>query len=399
VIRLMSFTPRTAARMQAVQTPVIPVVGDLVRSTPGAISLGQGVVHYGPPSAAIVAAQQFGADPHDHKYQSVAGIAELVELIADKLARENSADLTGRSIVVTAGGNMAFFNALLAIVDSGDEIILPTPYYFNHEMAITMLGCRPVLVPTTEDYQLNVDALAAAVTPRTRAIVTVSPNNPSGAVYSRPALTAVNRLCHDRGIYHISDEAYEYFTFDGAEHFSPGSLPDSQEFTISLFSLSKAYGFASWRIGYAVIPEHLLVATKKEQDTILICPPVISQVAACAALRTGSPYCRERIAGFAQVRRTVRQELAAIESFCHVPATAGALYYLLKVDTKLDDMTIVTRLVKEFGVAVMPGSTFGIDTPCTLRLSFGGLDAESVAAGVSRLVRGLRAIVGNEIRK
>src|SRR6185369_16216281 len=145
----MSFAPRPAARMQAVQTPVIPVVGDLVRSTPGAISLGQGVVHYGPPSAAIVAAQQFGADPHDHKYQPVAGIPQLVELIAEKVARENGADLTGRSIVVTAGGNMAFFNALLAIADSGDEIILPTPYYFNHEMAITMLGCRPVLVPTT----------------------------------------------------------------------------------------------------------------------------------------------------------------------------------------------------------------------------------------------------------
>jgi aspartate/methionine/tyrosine aminotransferase len=282
----------------------------------------------------------------------------------------------------------------LAIADTGDEIILPTPYYFNHEMAIVMLSCRPVLVLTTDDYQLDVEALAAAITPRTRAIVTVSPNNPSGAVYTRAALEAVNRLCRDRGIYHISDEAYEYFTYDGAEHFSPGSLPESQEYTISLYSLSKAYGFASWRIGYAVMPEHLLVATKKAQDTILICPPVISQVAACAALRTGSEYCRQRIAGFAHVRETIRQELATIEPFCHVPSTAGALYYLLKVDTKLDDMTIVTRLVKEFGVAVLPGSTFGINAGCMLRLSFGALDAESVAVGVGRLVRGLRAIVG-----
>ena len=171
--------------------------------------------------------------------------------------------------------------------------------------------------------------------------------------------------------------------------FRPARLPESQEYTISLYSFSKAYGFASWRIGYAVMPEHLLVATKKEQDTILICPPVISQVAACAALRVGSEYCRQRIAGFAQVRSIIRQELATIESFCHVPPTAGALYYLLKVDTKLDDMTVVTRLVKEFGVAVLPGGTFGIDTGCTLRLSFGALDAESVAEGAHRLVRGL----------
>ncbi|HEY2760063.1 MAG TPA: pyridoxal phosphate-dependent aminotransferase, partial [Pirellulales bacterium] len=343
---------------------------------------------------ALAAARKFGAEPHDHKYKAVEGIAELVKLVAEKVISENGTDLTGRSIVVTAGGNMAFFNALLAIADTGDEIILPTPYYFNHEMAIVMLGCRSVLVPTTVDYQLDLDLIAAAVTSRTRAIVTVSPNNPSGAVYSREALAAVNRFCRDRGIYHISDEAYEYFTYDGAEHFSPGSLPESQEYTISLYSFSKAYGFASWRIGYAVIPEHLLLAMKKEQDTILICPPVISQVAACAALRTGSEYCRQRIAEFAQVRNMVRHELAAIESFCHVPPTVGSLYYLLKLDTKLDDMTIVTRLVKEFGVAVMPGSTFGIDTGCSLRLSFGALDAESVAVGVGRLVRGLRAIVG-----
>jgi aspartate/methionine/tyrosine aminotransferase len=390
----MSFAPRAARRMQAVQTPVIPIVGDLVRSTPGAISLGQGVVHYGPPPAALAAAQRFGAELQDHKYKAVEGIPELLELIAEKIVRENGINLTGRSIFVSAGGNMAFFNALLAIADVGDEIILPTPYYFNHEMAIVMLGCRPMLVPTTDDYQLDVDALEAAITPRTRAIVTVSPNNPSGAVYPRAALVAVNRLCRERGIYHISDEAYEYFTYDGAEQFSPGSLPESEEYTISLYSFSKAYGFASWRVGYAVLPEHLLVATKKEQDTILICPPVISQVAACAALQSGSDYCRRRIAGFAQVRSTIRRELATIESFCHVAATAGALYYLLKVDTQLDDMTVVTRLVKEFGVAVLPGGTFGTSSGCTLRLSFGALDAESVALGVGRLVRGLRAIVG-----
>lgn len=391
----MSFAPRAASRMQAVQTPVIPVVGDLVRATPGAISLGQGVVYYGPPPAALAAARAFGDDLAQHKYQPVAGMPELVSLIADKVTRENGLDLADRSIVVTAGGNMAFFNALLAIADVGDEIILPTPYYFNHEMAVAMLGCRAVLVPTTADYQLDVEGLRRAITPRTRAIVTVSPNNPSGAVYSREALVAVNRLCGEQGLYHISDEAYEYFTYDGAEHFSPGSLADSQPHTISLYSLSKAYGFASWRIGYAVIPEHLLVATKKEQDTILICPPVISQVAACAALREGSEYCRQRIAGLEQVRRRVRDELAAIGPRCTVSPAAGALYYLLQVDTPLDDMTVVTRLIKEFGVGVMPGSTFGIERGCTLRLSFGALDADSVAVGVGRLVRGLRAIVGS----
>ena len=129
-----------------------------------------------------------------------------------------------------------------------------SPYYFNHEMAVTMAGCRPVLVATDDDFQLDLDAVAAAITANTRAVVTISPNNPSGAVYPEADLRELNRLCAERGVYHIHDEAYEYFLYDGAEHFSPGSLPDAGDHTISLFSLSKAYGFASWRIGYLPPP-------------------------------------------------------------------------------------------------------------------------------------------------
>ena len=138
---------------------------------------------------------------------------------------------------------------MLAIADSGDEIILPTPYYFNHEMAVTMADCQPVLVPTDGDYRLRLDALETAITPRTRAILTVSPNNPTGVVYSEESLRAVNALCRERGIYHISDEAYEHFVYGGAHHFSPGSIPGSEGHTITLHTLSKTYGFASWRIG------------------------------------------------------------------------------------------------------------------------------------------------------
>src|SRR6185369_4150103 len=121
------------------------------------------------------------------------------------------------------GGNLAFMNAVLAITDPGDEIILQAPYYFNHEMAIAMAGCRAVLVSTDENYQLQPDVICRAITPKTKAVVTVSPNNPTGAVYPQKALTQVNKICADAGIYHISDEAYESFTYDGAEHFSPAS--------------------------------------------------------------------------------------------------------------------------------------------------------------------------------
>src|SRR5262249_18275058 len=156
------------------------------------------------------------------------------------------------------------------------ELVLQVPYYFNHEMAITMASCQPVLVPADSNYQLQPKLIRAAITKRTKAVVTVSPNNPTGAVYPEDALREVNQLCRDHGIYHIHDEAYEYFTYNGARHFSPGSIPGAEAYTISLYSLSKAYGFASWRIGYMVAPNHLIEAINKIQDTILICAPVIS---------------------------------------------------------------------------------------------------------------------------
>ena len=125
---------------------------------------------------------------------------------------------------MTAGGNQAFMNAVLAITDPDDEIVLPAPYYFNHEMAVVMAGAQAVAVPTTSSYQLDVRAIEGAITPRTRAVVTVSPNNPTGAVYPEAALRAVNALCRDRGIFHIHDEAYEYFTYGDVGHFSPASV-------------------------------------------------------------------------------------------------------------------------------------------------------------------------------
>ncbi len=185
--------------MQAVQTPIIPTVAALIRDNPGTISLGQGVAYYGPPQEAIDNIGAFLADPENHKYKPVQGIPQLVEAFGAKLRSENGIEVEGRStVVVTAGANMAFVNALLAITDLGDEIIIQTPYYFNHEMAITMAGCRPVPVDTDEHYQLQPDAIRRAITPRTRAVVTISPNNPSGAVYGEALLREVNGICREQ---------------------------------------------------------------------------------------------------------------------------------------------------------------------------------------------------------
>ena len=392
-----------SSRLRAVQSPIIPVIADLIRAHPGTISLGQGVVGYGPPAAALAQLERFLAEPANHKYQPVAGIPTLIEALTQKLATENGIRVGpahGNRLMVTAGGNNAFIATVLALGDPGDEFILPVPYYFNHEMAVTMANCRPVLVPTDANYQLDIAALRAAITPRTRAIVTVSPNNPSGAVYPEAALRAVNALCAERGLVHISDEAYEGFTYDDAQHFSAASLPGAAAHTISLYSLSKAFGFASWRIGWMVFPEKLEAALRKIQDTLVICPPVISQHAAVGALDAtaggGTPYVRAKLRGLAEVRSLVQRELAALtrDGVCEVPPAQGAFYFLLRVNSPRPALELAEKLIREHRVAVIPGSAFGLEHGCHLRVAYGALQKETAQEGVGRLAHGLRALVG-----
>ncbi|QLE58665.1 pyridoxal phosphate-dependent aminotransferase [Nostoc sp. TCL26-01] len=381
------------SRMQAVQSPIIPVVGELIKNSPGTISLGQGVVFYHPPPEAIELLPKFLAEPTNNLYQAVEGIPPLLTALSEKLSTFNNIEINDDNcIVVTAGSNMAFMNAILAITAPGDEIILHTPYYFNHEMAIAMAGCRVILVETDANYQLRLDAIAQAITPKTKAIVTISPNNPTGVVYSQELLRQVNKMCCERKIYHISDEAYEYFTYDGVKHISPASFGNS-DYTISLFSLSKAYGFASWRIGYMVIPKHLLVAVKKVQDTILICPPVVSQYAALGALQAKPEYLTTNIGAIAQVRQIVLDSFTQLQGLCTITPASGAFYFFLKVHTEIDAFALVKQLIQQHKVAVIPGTTFGMKDGCYLRVAYGAMQQDTVTEGMERLVQGLKTIL------
>ncbi|WP_041237623.1 pyridoxal phosphate-dependent aminotransferase [Gloeothece citriformis] len=386
--------PRFNSRMETVQSPIIPVIGQLIRENPGTISLGQGVVSYGPPEKAIAAIPEFFLNLENHKYKTVIGISPLREIIAEKLSQENGISITpNNAVVVTAGGNMGFMNAILAITSPGDEIIINTPYYFNHEMAIMMADCRPILVNTDDTYQLRPEAIEAAITAKTKAVVTISPNNPTGAVYPEETLRRVNEICRHHNIYHIHDEAYEYFTYNGISHFSPASIPESEPYTISLYSLSKAYGFASWRIGYMVIPDHLLEPINKIQDTILICPPVISQYAALGALKTGKSYCQEHLPNIIAVRDIVLTSLQELQDRCTLAPADGAFYCFLKVHTNLEDFELVKTLIQTYKVAVLPGMTFGTQNGCYLRLAYGALKKDTAKEGIGRLVEGIKTIV------
>ena len=385
---------RQSVRMDRVDSPIIPTIAALVRNNPGTISLGQGVVNYGPPTQAIAALPGLMADGQLHKYQSVSGILPLVDTFRQKLADENQVHCGTESMVmVTAGSNMAFLNCVLAVADPGDEFILPMPFYFNQEMAIRMCGCTPVPVPTHSDWSLDVDALAAAITPRTRAIITVSPNNPTGAVYSEESLRAVNALCAKAGIYHFSDEAYEYFTYDDVKHFSPASIPGAQGHTLSFYSMSKNYGMASWRVGYVVFPADLYGAMNKVQDTNLICAPVPSQLLALQALKLGRDWVQPKVKALAEVRDLVNQALRGLSDLVQFPITQGAFYVLMKLPGVTDAMAFNRAMTEKHKVASIPGFAFGLTDTANAnyqRLSYGALDAATVAEGVQRYVAAVK---------
>jgi len=377
-------------RMEAVQTPVVPLIARLVAATPGAVSLAQGMVAYPPPAAAIRAAAEAGATAQASRYGPVDGLPELRRAIAGKLARDNGIDSRAgdQRIMVTAGANMAFVNAVLAITEPGDEVILPQPYYFNHEMSVRMLGCTPVAGACDAAYVPRVDALAGALTARTRAIVTVSPNNPTGAVYPPAVIAAIDRLCREAGLYHIRDEAYEYFRYDGGTPATPGD----PERSIHLYSLSKSYGFAGWRIGYMLAPAALHEALLKAQDSNLICATHVAQAAAAACLATGPDYCRARLPELERGRDALLQALRPLAPAVTANRPEGAFYVMLSLPPALEDFAVARRLVEEFGVGVIPGSAFGITEGCSLRVSYGALTGAALEDAVARLAAGLDRI-------
>ena len=386
-----------AYRMEGVDTPIIPTIAAFVRNNPGTISLGQGVVNYGPPAQAIAALPSLMGDGSLHKYLGVSGHPGFIEAIHNKLAQENQIQLgTDAMVMVTAGSNMAFLNSVLAVADPGDEFILPMPFYFNQEMAIRMCGCIPVPVPTHADWSLDVAAMAAAITPRTRAILTVSPNNPTGAVYSEASLRAVNALCAQHGIYHFSDEAYEYFTYEGAKHFSPASIPGALKHTLSFYSMSKNYGMASWRVGYVVFPANLFDAMNKVQDTNLICAPMPSQLLALEALKLGRNWVEPKVKALSEVRQTVYKTLEGLGDLVQFPQTQGAFYVLMKLPGLAQGIQAIefNRVMTEkFKVASIPGFAFGLTNTQEAnyqRLSYGALEAASVAEGVQRYVAAVK---------
>lgn len=383
---------RKTQRIQSVLDPVIPTVNDWISQFPGTLSLGQGIAYFTPPESIFESLGHLDPSSSINGYGSCLGSESLLGEISQKLKRDNSIQNENSVTMVTAGANMAFSHIVQAIGDIGEEIILPTPYYFNHHMAITMAGLLPVCVPTQLDYQLDISAIEHAITNKTKAIVTVSPNNPTGAVYSKEDLILINKLCENKGLYHISDEAYEYFTYDSNTHYSPASENESYHHTISIFSLSKSFGFAGWRVGYLVAPKHLEPALRKVQDTQLICPPAITQIAATEAMKVGRDYPESFIPQLTKARNQLTNILLNNQAKCRFSPTQGAFYILVEFETSKTSEQLAFDWIKKFKLATLPASTFGIHHRPTLRISFGALAPSRLEEATDKLSQCLASL-------
>lgn len=328
------------------------------------------------------------------KYTPSSGIDELRQAIADKLQTEQGLRYEKSQILVSCGAKHSLYNLAEALLEAGDEIIIPTPYWVSYADQALLNDATPVLLPTREDqgYAIDPDELEKLVTPRTKAIIVNSPSNPTGATYDKRTLEAIATIAVKHNILIISDEIYEKVLYDGATHISIATLsPEVAERTVIINGVSKAYAMTGWRIGYAAGPKPLLTAMANIQSQSTSNPCSISQKAAVAALKLGGPFTEKMVVEFDRRRKVMVQRLNAIPGVsCSMPQ--GAFYAFPNISGVLgrkgpngsitSPQALANHLLKEAHVAVVPGEPFG--SPHHIRLSY--------ATGMDNITKGLDRI-------
>ena len=372
------------------QAPIIQLFSQ-VTMPEDVISFGQGIPFFGPPLEAVNAVRTICSKPQGYQYSTDQGFRELRKIIAEKIKKEQKVKINpDTQVMVTAGANQGFMNILLAISQPADEIIFFTPTYFNYVMAAKMIGCKPIFVSTNQSFQPDLSDLKNKITNNTKAIVTISPNNPTGAVYTADSLKKINKLCATHSLFHISDEVYEYFIYDDTPHISPLQFDSSLSHTISLFSLSKSFSLSGYRIGYMIFPEDLLSDVLKVQDTNGIVAPSPSQAAAMSVIPLGDSYCKKFFPILKHNRDHVRNSLSSL-SMINSTWTRGAYYFFVNIDSPQSSWNLAKRLIEEYRVIVLPGEMFDVDH-ASFRLSYGNLSENILQKGLNRLVEGLKEI-------
>jgi aspartate/methionine/tyrosine aminotransferase len=350
------------------------------------ISLGQGVPGFPAAPQAIKAVRQALQEPETHIYSPDAGLLSLRQSLAEALAEWNTTDVDPEAMIITAGANQAFMLAMITLLEPGDRVLLPSPFYFNHEMAVRALGAVPVEVPLSEEtgFQLRMEDLEPHLGERPRAVVIISPNNPTGAVYDPGELQRIGRELLSRRIAIISDETYQHFVYDGAEHFSLASLPEISAHVITIGSFSKSFSLTGWRVGYLVAEAPFIEQALKVQDAMLVCAPVISQKAALGSLQEPGNTLAHRRQILDRRRRLLMDRLAGIPKLTWNP-TRGAYFAFVRAEGCTDSAELARDILATVHVVTVPGSVFGRMGEGCLRLSYGSVELDDLAEACSRL--------------
>ncbi|MDZ7968261.1 MAG: pyridoxal phosphate-dependent aminotransferase [Nostoc sp. DedSLP03] len=319
------------------------------------------------------------------KYGAAAGEPKLREAIAHKLKIDNGLDYKSENVIVTNGGKHSLYNLIVALIDPGDEVIIPAPYWLSYPEMVTLVGGVPVIVPTdaTTGYKITPEQLRKAIAPKTKLFILNSPSNPTGMVYTPDEIKALAQVIVDADIFVVSDEIYEKILYDGAEHISIGSL--GQEIcdrTLISNGFAKAYSMTGWRLGYLAGPVEIVKAASTIQghSTSNVC--TFAQYGAIAALQSSQDCVEEMRQAFAKRRQVMLDRLNAIPGLSTAKPD-GAFYLFPDISkTGLKSLEFCDALLEEHQVAVIPGIAFGADD--NIRLSY-ATDMATIEKGMDRL--------------
>lgn len=365
------------------------------------IGLGAGEPDFPTPEFICEAAGRAIAEGQT-RYTPSSGIPQLRQAICRKLHRDNGLAYSPEQIIVSNGAKQALLGALLAIVNPGDEVIIPTPCWVSYPEMVRMAGAQPVYVPMSEHegYRLHIQSVANAVTPRTKAVILNSPHNPTGSMISRGDLSALAELAVRKEFYVLSDEIYEKLVYDGTEHISIASLGDDiAAQTIVINGMSKSYAMTGWRIGYAAGPAPIIKLMGGYQSHATSNANSIAQWASLAALEHGDESIVAMRDAFAVRRMLMLSRIRAISGLsCQTPK--GAFYVVMNIHGLIgktyegmpitDAMTLSALLLENAYVAVVPGEAF--EAPATCRLSY-ACSTEDIQRGMDRIEQFVRALV------
>lgn len=335
--------------------------------------------------AHIKAAAQKALDEGKTKYGPAAGEPKLREAIAHKLKRDLNLDYKSENVIVTNGGKHSLFNLMMALIEPGDEVIIPAPYWVSYPEMVTIAGGTSVIVNTdaSTGYKITPEQLRQSITPKTKLFVFNSPSNPTGMVYSPAEIEALAGVIVEADILVVSDEIYEKILYDGAKHISIGSLgTEIFQRTIISNGFAKAYSMTGWRVGYLAAPVDLIKATSLIQghSTSNVC--TFAQYGAIAALESSQDCVEEMRQAFAKRREVMFARINAIPGLsCEKPD--GAFYLFPNIgETGLKSLEFCSKLLEEYQVATIPGIAFGADN--NIRLSY-ATDMTTIEKGMDRL--------------